>query len=198
MLRDFLRQKRKLFVDLISFIIQQQRLAKFVTCLGSGCHICASEILRCFLWCHWKQWTTAQIRCMARQESKMINQHMPAILTMILILFGAQMALGAGSDNNYSSTPQSQTAIMKLWRSSRIKNIRKQSALQIAEKSAQNDADIQNLLGCSSQNRQTWCSRWLLPTRVEVSKHKGALEYQGELFLMRGDKDAVRLIWQAR
>ena len=33
----------------------------------------------------------------------MITQYMPAVLTVILISLGAQLALGAGGDINYSS-----------------------------------------------------------------------------------------------
>jgi len=36
----------------------------------------------------------------------MITQHIPAILTVILISIGAQTALGAGGDNNYASAAQ--------------------------------------------------------------------------------------------
>ena len=125
----------------------------------------------------------------------MITQHMPAMLTAILISLGAQTALGVGGDSNYSSAPQKPAGYNDAV--ALIAAEKYQEAilpLQSAEKSAQNDADIQNLLGFV--HRKTgkldsaggYCQRAL-----EINpKHKGALEYQGELFLMRGDKDAAK------
>ena len=125
----------------------------------------------------------------------MINQHMPAILTIILILFGAQMALGAGSDNNYSSARQKPNGYNEAL--ALIADKKYQEAilpLQIAEKSAQNDADIQNLLGfVHRKTGKLDAAGGYYQRALGINpKHKGALEYQGELFLMRGDKDAAQ------
>ena len=78
----------------------------------------------------------------------MISQRMPAILTVIIISIGAQTALGAGGDNNYASAAQKPTGYNKAV--ALIAAEKYQEAilpLQSAEKMAQNDADIQNLLG---------------------------------------------------
>ena len=66
--------------------------------------------------------------------------------------------------------------------------------LQSAEKSAQNDADIQNLLGfVHRKTGKLDAAGGYYQRALEINpKHKGALEYQGDLFLMRGDKDAAR------
>ena len=65
--------------------------------------------------------------------------------------------------------------------------------LQSAEKSAQNDADIQNLLGfVHRKTGKLDVASSYYQRALEINpKHKGALEYQGELFLMLGDKDAA-------
>jgi Flp pilus assembly protein TadD len=124
----------------------------------------------------------------------MITQHMPAMLTVILISLGAQTALGAGGDSNYSSAPQKPAGYNDAV--ALIAAEKYQEAilpLQSAEKSAQNDADIQNLLGfVHRKTGKLDAAGGYYQRALEINpKHKGALEYQGELFLMRGDKDAA-------
>ena len=124
----------------------------------------------------------------------MIRRHIPAILTVILISIGAQTALGAGGDSNYSSAPQKPAGYNDAV--ALIAAEKYQEAilpLQSAEKSAQNDADIQNLLGFTHRKiGKLDAAASYYKRALEINpKHKGALEYQGELFLMRGDKDAA-------
>ena len=125
----------------------------------------------------------------------MISQRMPAILTVIIISIGAQTALGAGGDNNYASAAQKPTGYNKAV--ALIAAEKYQEAilpLQSAEKMAQNDADIQNLLGFA--HRKTGkldAAGGYYQRALEINpKHKGALQYQGELFLVRGDRDAAQ------
>lgn len=124
----------------------------------------------------------------------MIIQHMPLILTAIFISFVAQTALGAGGDNNYSSAPKKPTGYSEAV--ALIATEKYQEAimpLQSAERSAQNDADIQNLLGfVHRKTGKLDVASSYYQRALEINpKHKGALEYQGELFLMLGDKDAA-------
>ena len=65
--------------------------------------------------------------------------------------------------------------------------------LKMAEKLADKDADIQNLLGFASRKsgRLEDAARYYQKALQLDPKHKGALEYQGELFLMLGDKVAA-------
>ena len=125
----------------------------------------------------------------------MITHHMPAILTVISISIGAQTALGAGGDNNYASVSQKPTGYNEAL--ALIVAEKYQEAilpLQSAEKMAQNDADIQNLLGfVHRKTGRLDAAGGYYRRALEINpKHKGALEYQGELFLMRGDKDAAQ------
>ena len=124
----------------------------------------------------------------------MIRRHIPAILTVIFISIGAQTALGAGGDNNYASAAQKPPGYNEAV--ALIAAEKYQEAippLQSAEKLATTDADIQNLLGFT--HRKTGkldAAASYYKRALEINpKHKGALEYQGELFLMLGDKDAA-------
>ena len=125
----------------------------------------------------------------------MITRHMSAIVTVILISIGAQTALGAGGDNNYASVEQKPTGYEEAV--ALIASGKYQEAippLQSAEKMAQNDADIQNLLGfVHRKTGKLDAAGGYYQRALQINpKHKGALEYQGELFLMRGDKDAAQ------
>lgn len=125
----------------------------------------------------------------------MIAVQTPAILTVILILLGTQTAVGAGGDSDYSSATEKPDGYVKAV--ALIAAEKYQEAilpLQSAEKSSQNDADIQNLLGfVHRKTGKLNAAGGYYQRALEInSKHKGALEYQGELFLLRGDKDAAR------
>jgi len=124
----------------------------------------------------------------------MIRRHIPAILTVIFISIGAQTALGAGGDNNYASAAQKPPGYNEAV--ALIAAEKYQEAilpLQSADKTAQNDADIQNLLGfVHRKTGKLDAAGGYYQRALEINpKHKGALEYQGELFLMLGDKDAA-------
>ena len=123
----------------------------------------------------------------------MITKYMSAVLTATLISLGAQTVLGAG-DNNYSSAPQKPSGYDEAV--ALIAAGKYQEAippLQSAQKSVQDDADIQNLLGfVHRKTGKLDAADGYYRRALEINpKHKGALEYQGELFLMRGEKDAA-------
>ena len=125
----------------------------------------------------------------------MVAKYMPAIQAALLISLGTQTAFGAGGDNNYSSTAQKPAGFDEAV--ALIAEEKYQEAilpLQFAEKAAQNDADIQNLLGFVHRKigKLDAAGGFYQRALVINPKHKGALEYQGELFLMRGDKDAAK------
>ena len=63
-----------------------------------------------------------------------------------------------------------------------------------AEKNNSNDADIYNYLGFSFRKMGNLDkAAFYYEKALTISpKHKGALEYHGRLFLMRGDKDAAQ------
>ena len=124
----------------------------------------------------------------------MITQYMPAVLTVILISLGAQLALGAGGASNYSSAAQKPTDYKGAVKLIAAEKYREAIApLKSAEKSAQNDADIQNLLGFVHRKLGKLDAAVIYYQRaLDIDpKHRGALEYQGELFLLRGEKDAA-------
>lgn len=62
--------------------------------------------------------------------------------------------------------------------------------LEAAEKAAPKDADVQNLLGFAHRKsgQLNKAAKHYNDALTLDPKHKGALEYQGELFLMLGDK----------
>jgi tetratricopeptide (TPR) repeat protein len=108
---------------------------------------------------------------------------------MIMSLLGAQ-ALAAGGDD-YAPTaakPAAYNNALVL-----IKNKSYDEAivkLKQAESAAKKDADIQNLLGFAHRKsgKLDAAAKYYKSALALDSKHKGALEYQGELFLMLGDK----------
>ena len=124
----------------------------------------------------------------------MIMRHIPILLVVVIISLGAQTAFGAGGDGGYATStkkPAGYNEAVAL-----IEAEKYQEAiplLQSAEKLATTDADIQNLLGFT--HRKTGkldAAASYYKRALEINpKHKGALEYQGELFLMLGDKDAA-------
>ena len=121
-------------------------------------------------------------------------QHMPAVLTAILISICSQTALGVGGDSDYSSSaqkPAGYNEAIALIAAEKYKEAILH--LQSAEESAQNDADIQNLLGLTHRKtgRLDAAAGYYRRALAINPEHKGALEYQGELFLMLGDRDAA-------
>ncbi len=130
----------------------------------------------------------------------MIIKHMSAIVIAIPILLSTQTVHGAGGDDNYSSSAQKPDGYNEAV--SLIAAEKYQDAiapLQSAEKSAKHDADVQNLLGFVYRKTGKLDVAGVHYKRaLEIDpKHKGALEYQGELFLMHGNKRPHKLIWQS-
>ena len=124
----------------------------------------------------------------------MMKQFTPIIITAVLILLSAQSVFGVGGGDDYSSAVQKPAGYNEAV--ALIATEKYQEAilpLQSAEKMAQNDADIQNLLGfVHRKTGKLDAAGGYYQRALEINpKHKGALEYQGELFLMRGDKDAA-------
>ena len=121
----------------------------------------------------------------------MITKHMSAIIIAIPILLGTKTVHGAGGDDNYFSSAQKPTGYNEAVTLISAEKYQDAIApLQSAEKSAKNDADVQNLLGFVYRKTGKLDVAGVHYKRaLEINpKHKGALEYQGELFLMRGDK----------
>ena len=108
---------------------------------------------------------------------------------MIMSFFGAQ-AFAAGSDD-YAPTAAKPAAYSKAL--VLIKNKSYDEAivkLKQAEFAAKKDADIQNLLGFAHRKsgKLVAAATYYKSALALDPKHRGALEYQGELFLMLGDK----------
>ena len=124
----------------------------------------------------------------------MIKQQISAVLTAMLISLVAQTAFGAGGDNTYSSVSQKPAGFNEAVALIAAEKYREAIIpLQSAENAAQNDADIKNLLGFVHRKTGKLDAAGSYYRRaLEINpKHKGALEYEGELFLIRGDKDAA-------
>ena len=124
----------------------------------------------------------------------MMKHYTPIVTTAVLILLSAQSVFGVGGGDDYSSAVQKPAGYNEAV--ALIATEKYQEAilpLQSAEKMAQNDADIQNLLGfVHRKTGKLDAAGGYYQRALEINpKHKGALEYQGELFLMRGDKDAA-------
>ena len=124
----------------------------------------------------------------------MNTRHTPFLLVVVIISFGAQTAFGAGGDGSYAASTKRPTGYNEAV--ALIAEEKYQEAippLQSAEKLAATDADIQNLLGFTHRKTGKLDAAASYYNRaLEIDpQHKGALEYQGELFLMLGDKDAA-------
>ena len=124
----------------------------------------------------------------------MITRHMPIFLAVVIISLSAQTAFGAGGDSGYAAStkkPAGYNEAVALIAAEKYQEAI--PPLQSAEKLATTDADIQNLLGFT--HRKTGkldAAASYYKRALEINpKHKGALEYQGELFLMLGDKTAA-------
>ena len=124
----------------------------------------------------------------------MLVRYMSIVSAVAIISLGAQTAIGAGGDGSYAAStkkPAGYNEAVAL-----IAAEKYQEAilpLQSAEKLAKTDADIQNLLGFTHRKTGKFDAAASYYKRaLEINpKHKGALEYQGELFLMLGNKDAA-------
>ncbi|MDC3193314.1 tetratricopeptide repeat protein, partial [Alphaproteobacteria bacterium] len=106
---------------------------------------------------------------------------------MMMSLLGAQ-AFAAGSDD-YAPTSAKPAAYNKALALIKDKNYDQAIVkLKEAEAAARKDADIQNLLGFAHRKsgKLGAAAKYYKSALALDSKHKGALEYQGELFLTRG------------
>ena len=124
----------------------------------------------------------------------MITQNMPKFLVVVIILLGAQTAFGAGGEGGYATStkkPAGYNEAVALIAAEKYQEAI--LSLKSAVKLATTDADIQNLLGFAHRKTDKLDAAASYYKRaLEINpKHKGALEYQGELFLMLGDKDAA-------
>ena len=108
-------------------------------------------------------------------------------------IFVSLPAVAAGG-GDYSSTASKSAAYNKAVALIKAENyLDAITKLKKAKQSAKDDADIQNLLGFSYRklgNLDEAATHYNKALDLDP-KHKGALEYQGELFLMLGDKAAA-------
>ena len=122
-------------------------------------------------------------------------RHMSLLFAAILISLVAKTAIGAGGESNYSSELQKPSgydeAVVLIEAGKYLEAI---SPLHSAERVSQNDADIKNLLGFVHRKiGELDAAGGYYQRALEINpKHKGALEYQGELFLIRGDRVAAK------
>ena len=108
-------------------------------------------------------------------------------------IFVSLPAVAAGG-GDYSSTASKSAAYNKAVALIKAENyLDAITKLKKAKQSAKDDADIQNLLGFSYRklgNLDEAATHYNKALDLDP-KHKGALEYQGELFLILGDKAAA-------
>ena len=117
--------------------------------------------------------------------------HLAAVFFLSLLLASAPFfaqAAGSGSYSAAPSKPAGYDAAVKL-----IKERQFAKAIPVLhdiEKTAKDDADVQNLLGFAYRKTgQLDMAGFHYKQALRLDpKHKGALEYQGELFLMLKDK----------
>ena len=112
---------------------------------------------------------------------------------MIMSLLGAH-AFAAGGDD-YAPTPAKSAAYNKALALIKDENYDQAIVkLKQAEAAAKKDANIQNLLGFAHRKlgKLAPAAKYYKSALALDSKHKGALEYQGELFLMLGDKASAK------
>ena len=114
--------------------------------------------------------------------------------SLVLATIFASMPAVAAGGGDYSSTKSKPAAYNEAVALIKAKNyLDAINKLKKAEQSAKDDADIQNLLGFSYRklgNLDEAATHYNKALDLDP-KHKGALEYQGELFLMLGDKAAA-------
>ena len=112
------------------------------------------------------------------------------LLSLIVTMFsGATFAAGSGDDYGTTSTmPSSYQKAVKIIKSGKYQEAI--PSLKLAESKKPKDADIANLLGGTHRkigDLEKAGIYYRKALKID-GKHKGALEYQGELFLMVGNK----------
>ena len=124
----------------------------------------------------------------------MLNKALLRILLCLNVTMFSGAAFAASSGDDYGTTAKMPSSYMKAVKI--IKSGKYREAiplLMLADSKKPKDADIYNLLGFS--HRKTGdlekASAYYRKALKIDGKHKGALEYQGELFLMLGNKAAA-------
>ena len=124
----------------------------------------------------------------------MLNIPFLKILLCLTLTIFSGAAFAAGSDNDYGTTVEMPPSYVKAVKV--IKSGNYEEAIQLL-KSANNkkprDADINNLLGFTHRKigELEKADAYYRKALKINGKHKGALEYQGELFLMVGNRAAA-------
>lgn len=109
----------------------------------------------------------------------------------LLVALGVSSATLAAGGSSYSATPSKPAGYDKALKLIKNKKFAEAiPALHKIEARAKTDADVQNLLGFSyRKTNQLDKAGYHYERALKLDpKHKGALEYQGELFLMLKDK----------
>ena len=125
----------------------------------------------------------------------MLSKSLLRILLCLKIVIFSGAAMAAGSSGDYGSTykmPSSYVKAVKVIKSGQYKEAI--SLLKSADRKKPQDADINNLLGFSYRKIGDLDKAGAFYRKaLKINgKHKGALEYQGELFLMVGNKAAAQ------
>ena len=124
----------------------------------------------------------------------MLNKSLLRFLFCLNVTIFSGTAFAAGSSNDYGTTskmPASYVDAIKI-----IEDGKYHEAiplLKLADSKKPKDADINNLLGFSHRKTgdlEKAGAYYRKALKID-GKHKGALEYQGELFLMLGNKAAA-------
>ncbi len=124
----------------------------------------------------------------------MLNKSLLRILLCLNVAIFSGTAFAAGSDNDYGTTSKMPSGYVKAVKI--IKSGKYQEAiplLKLADRKKPKDADIYNLLGFTHRKTgdlEKAGDYYRKALKID-GKHKGALEYQGELFLMIGNKAAA-------
>ena len=113
---------------------------------------------------------------------------MKHIVILLAFLFSASYAIADSDD--YDLNAELKSAKRLIYKERYKKAIKK---LKKAVKEEPGNADAWNLLGFASRKKgdlEKSASAYTKALEIEPD-HKGALEYQGELFLLQGDKAAA-------
>jgi tetratricopeptide (TPR) repeat protein len=125
----------------------------------------------------------------------MFNVSLLRILLSLTIAIFSVPAFAAGFDSDYGATSKMPASYVKAVKVIRLGNYQEAIVLlESANNKIPKDTDIINLLGFTHRKigdlgkAGNYCSEAL---KID-SEHKGALDYQGELFLLVGNKAAAK------
>ena len=124
----------------------------------------------------------------------MLNKALLRILMCLIVTMFSNATFAAGSGEDYSATskmPPSYQKAIKIIKSGKYQEAI--SLLKLADSIKPKDTDINNLLGFihrKTGDPEKAGDYYRKAPKID-RKHKGALEYQGELFLMIGDMAAA-------